>query len=210
MVEYILFIICIILFLIVFFLMCFYYPIKNFYIYKHYVDYYGRQVYLIARDYDYYLINTLSLKLTDLSNVKLDHVLFGNKYIYLIKDRYYRGGLIAKEDDNSWVYYAKKGKRYLKEYIDNPLKLNDIRRNKISQALGIDKSLFISIVVINDDCYISSLEIKSKDNFIVPLAKLYKLIKNLENRDVNPLNEEQLKNAVQDIYRLNMTKVKNG
>ncbi len=207
--ELVLFVIAAILFTFFLALLTLYYPIKNLYVLKRYVDFYGKQVYLIARDFDYYLINRTKIKVTDSGYVVCDHILFGDKFIYLINDRYYRGGLMAKEEDKSWVYYGKKSGRYMKQYVDNPLKLNDIRRNKISQVTGIDCSLFISIVLLNDDCYVSSFEGKSKDNFLVPLSKLRKTIKSIEKRDVMPMDEEQLKNAVQDIDKLNINKFPN-
>ncbi len=205
MLEIVIFGILCLAFLALFLFTILYYPIKNHNLLKNYMEIYGKNVYSIAQDYDYYLINKLSITLTDLSLVEVDHILFGEKYIYLIKDRYYRGGLIAKERDQSWLYYQKKNGRYYKEYIDNPLRMNDIRRSKVAKATGIDKSLFISIVLINNDCYLSSFDGKSKDNFLCPLMKLRKLIKSIEKRDVSPMNDEQLKDAVQDIARLNNT-----
>lgn len=180
-----------------------YYPVKNKLIITRYQKVYGKQIYKIAQTYDYYLINNLRLKLSDNSEVELDHVLFGNKYIYLIKDRYYKGGLLAKEYDQSWLYYSKKGNTYIKEYIDNPLKNNDIRRSKVVKATGLDRTFLICICLINDDCYMNNFAGESKDNFLCPLSKVRRLIKSIEKRDVAPINAHQLSQAVLDINKLN-------
>lgn len=201
--PYVLFIIASVLLGLIALFTLLYYPIKNKLIVTRYNKVYGRQIYKIAQTYDYYLINGIRLKLSDNSVVELDHLLFGNKYIYLIKDRYYKGGLLAKEYDQSWLYYTKKGKKYIKEYIDNPLSNNEIRRIKLSKVTGLDRNLLISVVLINDDCYMNNFVGESKDNFLCPLSKFKSLVKSIEKRDVNPINPHQLSQAVLDINKLN-------
>ena len=54
-------------------------------------------------------------------------------------------------------------------------------------------------------------ENESKDNFLVSLSKLEKLIEAIEARkDVAPLKEEQLAIAVRDFAELNQSEKKNG
>lgn len=183
-----------------------YRPLKRKLLTKNYVKIYGRSIYHLAEDLDYYLINNLALSSNDRSKIVIDHVLFGEKYIYVIKDRYYNGGISAKEKDNSWIYYTGKKKNLTKQYIDNPLKINMLRLKKLAQITGIDKSMFISIVLINDDCSFTAFEGHAKDNFIVTRRGFKKLIKSLEQRDVNKINEDQLQYAVKDIAKLNLNR----
>jgi hypothetical protein len=180
-------------------------PIKRNILLRHYVRIYGRGVYQIALDHDFYLINRFGL-LRDGRDIKtIDHILFGAKWIYVIKDCCYFGAISAKENDASWIHYLSKKK---KRYIDNPLKVNAEKLNQLAMITQIDKNMLISIVVINDDCHVEPFERTSKTNFFVQRSKLHKLIKALENQEVVAINEEGLSLAVKEIYRLNLNRKK--
>src|SRR5690554_5142026 len=43
--------------------------------------------------YDYYLINKLEIQLVSNESLFIDHMLFGNKYIYVINDYLFKGVL---------------------------------------------------------------------------------------------------------------------
>src|SRR5574344_3015709 len=115
-------------------------PIKKVIYKKKYINIYGRIIYQLVLDNDFFLINQLVLKLDDNNEMHIDHVIFGEKYIYVIKDRYYNGKIEGKPLDESWVF--RNGKK--SKYVDNPLILNSLRIEKLSLLSGIDKSFFIS------------------------------------------------------------------
>ena len=149
---------------------------------------------------DYYLINNLILRNNEQVICQIDHCLFGEKFIYVIKDRYYRGAIKGDKEDNIWIFYDKKGKTF---EMENPMKVNELRVEKLSLMTQIDSSFFISIVVINDDAIVKNMEnMSSNDSYIVSRKKLPKLIKSIESRDVRKIDEKQLNFAVQDISRL--------
>lgn len=172
---------------------------------KNFVRAYGKKIYKIALYNDFYLINQVCLESHDNQTANINHLLFGNKYIYLISDYYFRGELHAKENDNSWVYHPVDKKQKVR-YIDNPLFINHALVEEVSKITGIDESLFIAVVVINTDCDVKGFESKNKTNFLVHINKLPKLVDTIENRDVSPLKDKSLYYAVQDIARLNLNK----
>lgn len=180
------------------------------YLRKNYVSIYGKQVYKIALKQDYYLINRLLLKGNDETSIDIDHFLCGNKYIYVIKDYYFEGGLSAKEYDRAWVYYHKSGKVETKEKIDNPILLNKERVKLLCKITDLDPSLIISVVLINNDCQFSKFEGDSKKDFLVTRANLKRFIKSFENRDIPNIKDSQLQIAVKDIAKLNERKKHNG
>ena len=90
---------------------------------KRYINIYGRKIYHIALDNDYYLINNVKLASHDDKIASINHLLFGDKYIYLISDYYYRGEVSAKESDLSWIYRPLSKKEHAR-YIDNPILKN--------------------------------------------------------------------------------------
>lgn len=175
---------------------------------NNYVAIYGKKIYKLALQQDYYLINRLLLKSEEGISIDIDHLLCGNKYIYVIKDYYFDGGLSANENDRAWIYYHKIGKQKIKEKIDNPLLLNEKRVNLLCKITGLDRSLIISVVLINNDCQFSKFEGKSKNNFLVTRSNFKKFIKSFENKNIADLRDSQLSIAVNDIAKLNQRKKK--
>ena len=81
--------------------------------------------------------------------------------------------------------------------------MNEKRLEKLSLVTNIDKSFFISILVINDNCVVKNAnELNKNNSFIVSKKNLRKLIKNIEKRNVKNMDQKQLEFAVQDISRL--------
>lgn len=171
---------------------------------NNFLPIYGRGIYKLANKYDYYLINRLKLKGNDDSLINIDHLLLANKYIFVIKDYYFDGKVVGKDEDNSWVYYYGTQKHPQEKLINNPIHQNEFSLNKLSMITGLDKLMLISIILINDD---ADLELNIKDNeysYVIKRKDLENLILNIEGRDVAPLNDEQLAYAVRDIASLNL------
>ncbi|MBQ9457974.1 MAG: NERD domain-containing protein [Bacilli bacterium] len=176
----------------------FYGPIKR-WLYAHMtVRMYYSKVKRIAEDHDYYLINNFKSRTNDDESFHIDHLLVGNKYIYCIRDRYYPGALSAQPDDKSWIYYKRKNA----QYIDNPMLKNVVRTERLALVSGISRNIFISIVVINDDCYLSPFDNQQKDSYLISLKTLPALIAQLESEDVPALDEWEVERVVADFAEL--------
>lgn len=169
---------------------------------KDFVPIYGKKIYRYALHNDLYLINQLELKANDDQIIKVDHLLFANKYIYVISDYYLPGSIEAKENDPSFIYKSsEKGSENV--YIDNLLIRGRELTNKVAFNLGLKPNLFISISLVDDDADFNDFKSNQSDNFIVHISSLKKLLDSIEARNVAPLNDDQLKYAVKDINRLN-------
>ncbi len=192
-------------FLVVLFI--FLYPIiKKRILRKNPIKFYYHNIYKLANAEDYYLINSLSLESNDGKALNIDHLLFGDHYIFSILDCYFDGALSYKPEDNSWVFYYGSKKSPKIKYIDNPLLINSKRINKFSLLTGLDKTYIISIVLVNDDCLFNDYVDENKTTFLIHRKCLNKIIKECENRNVPPLKKEQLTYVVHDIARLNIKK----
>ena len=182
-----------------FFLFLFLYPpIKKSFYKHHTVRAYYKKVARIAEDNDFYLINNFKSHTTDSLTFHIDHLLVGDKYIYCIRDRYYDGALSAKEEDESWIYYQGKNAKY----IDNPMRMNELRVEKLALMSGIKRDIFVSIVLINDDCWITPLSNTVSRSYLSSLAMLPKIIKTLESDDVPPLDQWAVERVVSDFATL--------
>lgn len=161
---------------------------------------YYKKVREIADKYDYYLVNNVGIDSRDEVICKIDHILFANKFIYVIKDRYYRGAISGEKDNVKW-YFHPNDTEVLE--MDSPLIQNSRRVDHLSAVTQIDRSYFISIVIINDNCEVkSNNDLNSDDSYIVSLSQLPRLIKFIESRKVAKLDPAQLEKAVNDIARL--------
>ena len=173
---------------------------------KNFINSYGRVVYGLANEKDFYLINRLLLKSNDGNNIDIDHLLLTNKYIFVIKDFYFEGALLGKDLDNAWVYYYGDTKKPNKKIIKNPIFENDNRLNKLSMITGLDKSLLVPVILVNNDCDLSLLKIEDSNNHIMHLKELGTFIEKMESQNIAPLDDNQLRYAVQDIANLNLRK----
>jgi hypothetical protein len=173
---------------------------RRLYIVKHLVPFFGKRIYHIALYNDFYLINQINLKLDDANEAHIDHLLFGEKYIYVIKDRYYDGALTGQERDANWMFYSRFTRRG--KYITNPFLLNRVRVDKLALVTGLDPHFFISVIVTNDQCLLDDIQTTDNVTYVVKLKKLEKLVKAIEERDIAPIDPEQLDRAVKDIHRL--------
>ncbi len=167
----------------------------------HYHYFYYRLIYKIALLNDYYLINNFQFIASNGDLKTIDHILFANKYIYLIDDYSYNGDLDGTSKDLSLILYNKDGR----SYIDNPLLTINTTIREASNITGLDTSLLIGIVLINDDCK-CGVTSESKSTYIVQRKKLKKLIKVIEAWDVAELNPDELASAVATLDKINMKK----
>ncbi len=171
------------------------------YMYRNFRLVYHKKIYEIAEKNDYLLLNNVHLRNKEVSVATIDHILFAHKYIYVIKDRYYKGAISGNKKDSVWLFFNKANER---TEIHNPMIINKTRIEKLISLTGISQDLFVSIILVNDDCVIQNPEeLNSKRSYIVSRAKLPKLIRSLEkNKNVKDINQETLEVAVQEIYRL--------
>ena len=185
-----------------FLVVCLYFPISGAYRRKYFQIHFYKQVYRVALDNDYYLINQYVFKVDSSKNATVDHILFGNKYIYTIISKFYQGDLIGKYADKSLIFISHKGKKC---YTDNPYNEAKFLTSKLSSSTGIDASLMIGIVLINDDCKVA-VQSESKQFYIIQRKRFPALIKAIESRPVESINQAQLEKAVQSIAKQNKRK----
>ena len=188
--------------LLIFLFICIYIPASGAYRRRHFQIHFYKQVYRVALNNDYYLINQFVFKVDSSKNATVDHILFGSKYIYVIISKYYQGDLVGKYLDKSLIFISHKGKKC---YTDNPFNEVKLLASKLSSSTSIDASLMIGIVLINDDCKVA-VQSESKQFYIIQRKRLPSLIKAIESRPVSTINETQLGKAVQSIAKLNKRK----
>ncbi len=159
---------------------------------RFYYDYVNH----VVKMNDFYLINNLAFDVGDAQTLSIDHLIGGDKYIYVIIDYYVDGGI--KIDPLQPISYVYK-KNEKKFEIANPLQVVTHSMNKLSSLSGISSEFLVGIVLINNDCNVVSVENGSSPVKIVRLRELSKFIGEYEKRPVKPFVARQLWQAIQDL-----------
>lgn len=120
----------------------------------------------------------------------IDHILFCDKYVYVIKDFYERGGVFGNLADPHLFCQTRDGK---KKKIENPVLENReiIHKLELYTAIPQSEKLFVSVVVFNNSLVVpKGVAVKEQGNWFLPLKDLVGTIKVAEQDDVNPMSEE--------------------
>ncbi len=176
-----------------------FFPLRKRRMKKEFKYYYYRFIYKEALYQDLYLINNFMFKIDDTHVGKIDHILFANKYIYIINDYYFDGDIEGKDTDASLIFISRTGK---KKYMDNLLLDNKKLIGKLSLITGINSSLMIGVSLVNKNCNVGIMS-SSKHHYIVQANKFRMLLNAIESRPIGNINQEQLASAVQAIDKLN-------
>lgn len=165
----------------------------------------SKSLYKYALDHDIFLINDIKLAYNN-EFILFDHILFGEKYIYCIKDVHEPIGIEGSAEDLKWFTYSKKGKV---DYIANPFKENNLNVNMLMKYMNssTDDKLYYSIICTNDDCdrHISKCR---DDEIICKNKEIYKVIKEKEkDSSIKNINQEKLGKTVKFLFdEINKTK----
>ena len=153
----------------------------------------------LVLDKDYLLINNFIIKNL---KIKIDHIVFANKYIYLIKDSYFEGAIEGRIKDNKLIYYPYKNRDVLT--VPNPyIELNNDYENIVRLA-GLNSHFFQLITLINDDVLINIEQNNVNNYHIISRSNLINTIEDIENAaKVKDFNQDTLIKAAKDIARIN-------
>jgi hypothetical protein len=164
---------------------------------------FNRILFKVATYEDHFLIPEVHVKLPGNKDVVIDHLYFGDKYIYAIKDLYFQGGLLGKPQDQEWQYYDFRHRDGTYRFIPNPYVLQKQRIEKLSLVTGLDQSLFVSIILVNNEAMVHRIPDSDKQEFILNIRHIEKFIQAYEKRDVPPFDLDKMSKAVLDIHQMN-------
>ena len=176
-----------------------YHPIKNIYGRHRYHKIYRFILNVISKEKKCILLNNLALPIGGNNFIHIDHLLFADKYIYVIKDRYISGSLEALENNRYWFSYNLKGEQTA---ISNSLSVNQERIDKLALLTGVEHNLFVNVVLLNDNCNLAPTNISKPNTYIIKLRYFKSFLRKKESQNVAPLNRIQLEKLANDIARL--------
>ncbi len=180
--------------------------LKAFFMKRNVTRFYYRKVMKEAQKGDYYLVNDILYRLGGSDYVHIDHVLGGDKFIYVITDIYYEGAVSGKSTDAYWINYFKKDK---KKKVANPILQSKQALERFSKASGINTSFLVGIVLVNDDCFITPIDSRRDEPLLTPLSRLGKVVSAYEKNDVYPFVSQELEKVMVSLHE-DKERVKNG
>lgn len=150
-----------------------------------------------AIDHDFPLLSDVVIQVREDKYVKIDHVMIGNKYIYVIACKCYYGYLNAKAIDEKWVLY----RREKLKHIDNPLK-NNYKRMKILSSL-LENSIedFVNIIYLSKPVVTNKIEGSNSKEFVLFEDDFEKFIEVYEKEcELNEFSVKSINEAAKKIY----------
>ena len=152
------------------------------------------------------LLSILDLHLLnhDREKLKVNHVVFGKKYIYLISDLMLKGFVSGEVNDNSWVYFNNITKKT--HYLDNLNKVSDKNIQDFAGILGISADPIISICLIPNECDINVNGYQDTNKMIVRFSSLNRVISTLERQQIGSFKQEQIYEQYKKIKNRNEEK----
>lgn len=151
-----------------------------------------------AIDHDFPLLSDVLIQVKEDSYIKIDYIMIGNKYIYVIVCKCYYGYLNAKAIDEKWVLY----KRDKLIHIENPLKNNKIRIKKLSKLLeNTTMEDFVNIVYLSKPVVTGKIQSTNDKEFVIFEEDFEKFIEVYEKQcDLNDFSINSVNDAAKKIY----------
>lgn len=162
-----------------------------------------------AEEEDCYLLNDVRTFLSkdDMEPTKLDHILFTEKYIYLITDFLAFGGIYGNVKDASLFLKGPDGKI---QTISNPILIgrNLVYNLEEDVMIGHEKNAFIAMTVYNPSLVVpKSIHVKNCESCFISVDELEETIRNSQEDSVSPFNDVKVKMLV-DIIKERSDQVK--
>ena len=149
-----------------------------------------KKVIRIARRNKLLTVPNLNILNYEREKICVDHVIFGNKYIYIITDFMLKGSVSGEVNDNSWVYYNKIIKK--EKYLDNLSLVSDKNIREFAEISGIKADFIVSICLVPNECDFTVKQLEYNKKMVVHYSSLNRKIKELENQNIGTFNKEQI------------------
>lgn len=150
-----------------------------------------------AIDHDFPLLSDVVIQIREDKYIKIDHIMIGNKYIYVIVCKCYYGYLNAKAIDEKWVLY----KRDKMMHVDNPLRNNEKRIKILSKLLENTMEDFVNIVYLSKPVVVGKVPGSNKKEFVLFEEDFEKFIEVYEKQcDLNEFSIKSINEAAKKIY----------
>jgi len=159
-----------------------------------------------AIDHDFPLLSNVVIQVRENKFIKIEHILFGNKYIYVITSKCYYGYLRADTIDEKWLLYRKDKLIHL----DNPLKNNEKRIRILANLIDDNMDNFVNVVFLSRPVVVSKVVVSRPGELILLEKDFAKKIEKYEKKCLlNDFSARSIEQATQKIYDYHLESTKN-
>lgn len=150
-----------------------------------------------AIDHDFPLLSNVVIQISEDKYVKIDHIMIGNKYIYVIKSNCWYGYLNGKAIDDKWLLYRKDKLIHL----DNPLKYNRVRIKMLSALLENSIDDFVNVIYLAKPVVVNKIESNKEREFVLFEDDFAKFIEIYEKEcKLNEFSLKSIEGAAKKIF----------
>lgn len=158
-----------------------------------------------VRDHDFLYLNNLTLRVSEGNYINIDHVIFGDKYVYVISAKFWLGYIVGKIIDEKWILSDGK----LSQYLDNPLKANDFKCQVIGRIINARKEDMINIILIAKSASIHQMDESIRNNAVLEEKNIESYILDKErNSPVNVMEEKEIESMAARLYHYHLDSLK--
>jgi hypothetical protein len=151
-----------------------------------------RALYEYADENDHLLLNNVDLFLPgDYSEpTRFDHILFADKYIYIVTDFALKGGLYGNINDPNFFVKKLNGQA---QQVHNPIPIseNNIARFESLLDVNHEDKMLVSVIVYNNSLVVpEALRKMNRNCWFLSLKELIPTIRKAEKDNVTPIPHE--------------------
>lgn len=152
----------------------------------------------IANDYDYLYMSNVVVRVNNSKDTIIDNILVTNKYVYVIKNVFWRGILNGKEIDEKWFLKDERGLTH----VDNPLNLNYLRIKILASNVDIPLESFKNVIFYGDSLDVYQLDLVNNGSLFINYKDFEKTLLNLEKNKDDRFSDEEAEKIIQSIYKI--------
>lgn len=141
-----------------------------------------KKLYRACKECDYLILNDIYIKIDVDKYRHIDTLIFGNKYIYIVKEIVNIGMLKGKMCDNAWrLYYQDE-----MQLVNNPFLENKRKIDRLENLIELSATNFKSIVLLTDTIQIEELNLVSDFEYLCRENNIMKTIRIIEKNATIP------------------------
>lgn len=121
-----------------------------------------RNLYKACKKENYLILNDILIQVNEDKFRHADTIIFGNKYIYVVKEAIWLGKIEGFREDEKWRLYYKN----TLDHVKNPFLENEKKIRRIANVTNLSLDNFKSIVALAKTVEVGNIKIEGKNEFM--------------------------------------------
>lgn len=135
-----------------------------------------RNLYKACKKENYLILNDILIQVNEDKFRHADTIIFGDKYIYVVKEAIWLGKIEGFREDEKWRLYYKD----TLDHVKNPFLENEKKIRRIANVINLSLDNFKSIVALAKTVKVGNIKIEGKNEFMCMEDEVISSIKWIE------------------------------